>query len=170
MSARKSRQKVNILRQRISTLLAVMLLLFMSLFFLFRTVSSIVICRNIHADDLMEYSGPYTLTKSHPPRNTVYYATLGNGDVLRITPELLAADCDLGSYSALCFLYSVPQTGFSSAYTCVGISDMERDECYLSVDDAYAEAVGGAWVYGILSTLTLGMLAVMFGLRPKYTG
>ena len=112
--------------------------------------------------NLKEYSGTYTISKSHRLRNTTYFISLGNGDILRITPELLENSSFLGKFPTLHFTYSEPEFGLRSAYMCVGISSTDGDECYLAFENSYEEAQQGIYTGVLITILTLVLAVLVF--------
>lgn len=160
MSNRRSKQQVKIARQRLSNVIILFFLLLMFLFFLSFSIRNIIICNHINNNKLKEYSGMYTISESHRLRNTIYYVYLENGDVLRITPELLKDDRDFAQFSTLHFTYSAPKFGLVSAYTCVEISDINRNEHYIECKDSLDEATTGTYVGIIMSFIFLCLIVL----------
>lgn len=158
---RKSKQQIKMTRQKISNIIILTVLLLMFLFFLAFFIRNLIICNNINSANLKEYSGAYTISKSHRLRNTIYFISLENGDVLRITPELLKSDYDFSEFSTLHFTYSEPEFGFVTTYTCVGISSANGDKCYMEIKDSLDEATIGVCAGVLFSILTFS-LTVLF--------
>lgn len=158
MSYRRSKQKIKITNQSMSNIVLLALLFLMFLFFLSFSIRNIIIYNQINHNDLKEYSGFYTILESHRPRNTIYYIQLENGDVLRVTPELLKEGFDFVQFSALNFTYSEPKFGLISAYTCVNISSTNSTDCYLESKDSLDEATTGIYVGTIISFLIICLL------------
>ena len=104
----------------------------------------------------------YTVSKSHRLRNTIYFISLENGDVLRIAPEKLKRGSDFTELSTLHFIYSEPKFGLASAYTCVGISSTNGVECYLEIEDALNAARIGVYTGIFISVLTLAVAVPLF--------
>lgn len=162
MPSKRSRQQVKITRQKISTVIILILLLLIFLFFLSFSIRNMIICNHINSKDLKEYSGTYTIRKSHRLRNTIYFISLENGDVLRIAPELLKNGDDFTELSALHFTYSEPEFGLTSTYTCVGISSTNGVECYLEIEDSLNEATTGITTGILISVLILALAILVF--------
>jgi hypothetical protein len=126
-----------------------------------------VICNHINSNDLKEYSGTYIISESHRLRNTIYFAFLENDDVLRITPELLKNDSDFTESSTLHFTYSKPKLVLMSAYTCVGISNISGNTCYMEIEDSFDEAVLGIYTGMLISIPILALAILVIKSRPK---
>lgn len=158
MSHKRSKQQVIIIKQILSTIIILILLLLIFVFFLSFSIRNIIISNHINSNKLKEYSGMYTISKSHRLRNTIYYIYLENGDVLRITPELLKKGTDFTQDSTLCFMYSEPKSGRESAYTCIAISNTNGNRCYLDCDDSRTAATASTFFGAIMSFLILCLI------------
>jgi hypothetical protein len=121
-----------------------------------------IICNHINSKDLKEYSGAYTISISHRLRNTIYFVSLKNGDVLRINPELLKGANDFKELSTLRFIYSEPEFGLTNAFTCVGMSSADGDNCYMEIADSLNEATKGICIGILFSILTLAVAILLF--------
>ena len=168
MANRRSVQKSKEAKQRVSNSIALFFLLLIGLFFLSYSIRNMIICNHINSNDLKEYSGTYTISESHRLRNTIYFVFLENGDVLRITPELLKNDSDFTELSTLHFTYSKPEFGLMSAYTCVGISNTSGNACYMGIEDSFDEAVMGIYT-GVLISIPILALAILMVLLSHPT-
>lgn len=162
MSNGKRKHQAKITRRRISHIIIMILLFLVFLFFLSFSIRNMVICNHINTNNLKEYSGKYTIRESHRTRNTIYFVFLENGDVLRITPELLKKGDDFTELSTLHFTYSKPQFGLIFAYTCVGIFSTNGAECYLEIEDSLNEATIGIYTGILISILTLSLAVTVF--------
>lgn len=164
MSSRKSKQQNAVARQKRHSIITLIALLLMFLFFAVFSGININICGRIRSKDLKDYSGPCTINESHRSRNTIYFVSLENGDILRISPELITNNSEFMEQSILHFTYSKPEFGFPNSYTCVGISSEDGSVCYMAVEDALESAKGKASIGVFFSVLTFALLILMLSI------
>ena len=74
---------------RLRSVAAVLFLTIILLYSLFFSFQNILLCRHIEDGDFMEYVGEFTVSKKTRVRNTIYFITLANGDVIRVNPNLV---------------------------------------------------------------------------------
>ena len=161
MSSRKSKQQRIVARQKMGAIIVLITLFLMLLFFVLFSGINMSICDHIRSKELKDYSGPYTISESHRSRNTIYFVSLANGDILRVTPELLADNSAFMDHSNLHFTYSKPKFGFPNSYTCVEISSEDGAVCYMAVEDVLNESKGKAYIGIFFSVLLFTLLVLM---------
>jgi len=167
MIRKKNLQKKKELRRRLSLIITLIILCLMLLFFLSYTIRNAIICNNIKTGNLMQYVGEFEVQKARRTHITIYFVSLGNRDVIRINPNLLNPHCDLTQFSELRFTYSAPEFGFTRAYTCVQVANLDNSESYLDMDISYDEATGCVYLGVVLSALLIVILIVLIMPIPK---
>jgi hypothetical protein len=110
---------------------------------------------NINKGNLKEFTGGFEIRKEHRTRNFIYFITLDNGDVLRITPELLENHQFLSNYDELHFTYISTNVYFSSEYIGVEITNTEHNIFFLDKTTTLAEYKGFVYVGASLAILIL---------------
>lgn len=144
---------------RLRSVAAVLFLTIILLYSLFFSFQNILLCKHIEDSDFMEYVGEFTVSKKTRVRNTIYFITLANGDVIRVNPDLVKNNEVFLSNASLQFIYSSPQYCFSSVYHCVEIRNPSDETLYLSSTTAYSEAKSLASI-GLALTLLSSLLVI----------
>lgn len=148
--------------KRLRSVAAVLLLTIILLYSLLFSFQNILLCRHIEDSDFMEYVGEFAVSKKTRARNTIYFITLANGDVIRVNPDLVKNNEVFLSNTSLQFIYSSPQYCFSSVYHCVEIRNPSDETLYLSSATSYSEAKSLASI-----GLALTLISSLFGI-PVY--
>ena len=157
-----SKQQKNTIRKKVYSILTLIVLLLIFLFFLSFSIRNATICTNINSRNLKEYSGSYNISISHRARNTIYYVSLENGDMVQITPELLKNGSDFSEHPVIHFVYSEPRFGLPSGYTCVGIYSTNNSECYMEIEDSLGNAKIGMYIGITFSIITFALAVLLF--------
>jgi len=158
MASKRSRQRIKNNKRRLVTMIALVFLLLMLSYFLAFSIHNLIVCRNIHSGNLKEYSGSFNITKVQRTRNTVYFFTLENGDVIRAIPELIEHGESITQFTNLRFTYATPKSGFPPAYTGVEITEQEGTAVFLTPENASEEAQKGAALGIIFFAIVLALI------------
>ena len=166
MASKRNRQQSKMTVRKLSNILVWILLFLFFLYFLAFSIRNIIICRNINTGNLKEYSGRYEIRESRRSRNTLYYISLENGDVVRIDPELLENSESLTQYSSLHITYSTPKFGFPPVYPCIEATNIEGNMIFLSREISSNKAKLGIYT-GLFLTLLVLIIPISYLLLSR---
>ncbi len=133
-------------KHKLSNIIFLIVLIFLLTMLIVSAVKGISLCNHIQNNDVKEYVGEFTVRKQSSSKNTRYYITLENGDVVKADPDNIEDNGEFLSASSLSFTYSSPKYAFSSAYNCVEIRDAESGTVYLNSSDVYSDAKVGVYI------------------------
>lgn len=158
MSGKKNGQYAKVTKRKISSLCVLILFLLLFTYFMAFSIRNIIVCGNISTGNLKTYSGRFEICKARRTRNTLYFLSLENGDVVRIAPELLEDGIDLAQYSNLHFAYSAPKFGLAPAYTCIEITSIDGNRILLNDEVSKNEAKIGIYTGLFFTVLVVALI------------
>lgn len=163
---RKSYQKRREIYIKVSNCLILSIFLIVGVVFLVSAVQNVMIVCNMDNKNVLCYCGDYKVTQKHPPRNTTYEFTLGNGDVFSVPSELLRNSDVLMEKPVLSFVYAGPRHiyryGIIGGYTGVSISTDDGSVLFLDPYDSEEDVKAGAFVFFLIAIACISLPLLRF--------
>lgn len=162
MSKQGNNQSIRKAKLKTSNLFLLIILTLLLLFSIVFSVKNVLFSLHIQKDNYMEYVGSFTVKEETRTRNTIYYISFENGDVIRVNPDHIENNEEFLSNSSLHFIYSSPRYCFSSAYHCVEIKNPSNGTLYLERSVACSEAKVGIYIgFAIAFVVFLLMILII---------
>ena len=159
----RSKQRRNEQRKKGELFLSLGIVLSCGIYFFLLSLQTWATLNSCDSGGLRSYEGHFTVNRVALLRNTNYYITLNNGDVIEVPSEYLSNDAkeELRSNSIMEFRYSHFKRPFKNSYLIVSISSKDKGISYIDEQSMRTIMYREMRFIGVLSLLCFGLVAIL---------